>query len=97
MTKHFASVFFLTGVLLAAGCARERGQTKAPNPHTTGFSQAGVSLVLGEEWQSSNLASQHSLQPPTLTSQAGVIRVMLLPPDRSEPELVADVKQEVLL
>ena len=57
---------------------------------TSIFSQAGVSLVLGEEWQSSNPTTGHSLQPPTLVSDAGIIRVILLPPDRTEPDSVAD-------
>ena len=73
-----------------SGCARQRGNVKAANPRTMGFSQAGVSLVLGDEWQSSNPATGHNLQPPTLVSQAGVIRVILLPPDRAEPDAVAD-------
>ena len=79
------------GLLVSmVGCAREREKTKGANPHTTGFSQAGVSLVLGEEWQASNLTTAHSAPPPTLISQAGVIRVILLPTDRADPKVVAD-------
>ena len=54
------------------------------------FAQAGVSLVVGEEWQCSNVTSERALYPPTLVSQAGTIRVLLLPPDRSDPAIVAD-------
>ncbi len=88
------SVGLLVGML---GCAREREKAKTPNPRTMVFSEAGISLVLGEEWQFNNLsnpASRHSLRPPTLTSQAGVIRVILLPVDRADPEAVADGLRE---
>jgi len=81
------SIGLLAGIL---GCAREHEKVKAPNPHTTGFAQAGVSLVLGDEWQANDLAAPHSLKPPTLVSDAGVIRVILLPADRTDPEAVAD-------
>jgi hypothetical protein len=80
------SVGLLAGLL---GCAREREQTAIPNPRTLGFSQAGVSLVVGDEWQASDLTTPHNLKPPTLTGPAGVIRVILLPPDRTDPEVVA--------
>lgn len=83
----FVSIGLLAGIL---GCAREHEKVKAPNPHTTGFAQAGVSLVLGDEWQANDLAAPHSLKPPTLVSDAGVIRVILLPADRTDPEAVAD-------
>ena len=81
------SIGLLAGIL---GCAREHEKVKAPNPHTTGFAQAGVSLVLGDEWQANDLAVGHSLKPPTVVSDAGVIRVILLPADRNDPEAVAD-------
>jgi hypothetical protein len=81
------SIGLLAGML---GCAREHEKVKAPNPHTTGFAQAGVSLVLDDAWHADNLATPHSLQPPTLVSEAGVIRVILLPADRTDPEAVAD-------
>ena len=81
------SIGLLASIL---GCAREHEKVKAPNPHTTGLAQAGVSLVLGDEWQANDLAAPHSLKPPTLVSEAGVIRVILLPADRADPEVVAD-------
>ena len=90
MQLNWAGVVSIGLMASLLGCARERGKVKAANPRTTGFSQAGVSLVLGDEWQSSNPGNGESLQPPTLISQAGMIRVILLPPDRAEPEVVAD-------
>jgi hypothetical protein len=45
---------------------------------------------VGEEWQCHNADSGRGLYPPTLVSQAGSIRVVLLPPDRSDPAIVAD-------
>ncbi len=81
------SVGLLVGLL---GCAREHEKTAVVNPQTMKFSQAGVSLMVGEEWQASNVTEVHNMKPPTLVSQAGVIRVILLPPDRAEPEIVAD-------
>jgi len=90
MKAKFVGIVFAGLLLGLLGCAREREQVKVANPRTLGFSQAGVSLVLGEEWQLENLSPPHSLKPPTLVSPAGVIRVILLPPDRAEPESVAD-------
>jgi hypothetical protein len=81
------SIGLLAGIL---GCAREHAKVKASNPRTTGFAQAGVSLVLGDEWQANDPATSQGLQPPTLVSQAGVIRVILLPADRTDPEAVAN-------
>jgi hypothetical protein len=80
--------FLLSALLL--GCRPERIHTKPVNPRTMAFAQAGVSLVVGEEWQAQNANSDRSLYPPTLVSQAGSIRVLLLPPDRSDPAIVAD-------
>ena len=77
-------------VFLLVGCRPERLQTSIANPRKIPFTQAGVSLVVGEEWQCQNAPSDHSLYPPTLVSSAGRIRVVLLPPDRSDPEVVAD-------
>jgi hypothetical protein len=76
--------------VLVLGCRPERTRTSALNPHTLPFAKAGVSLVVGEEWQCRNVSSEHDLYPPTLVSQAGTIRVLLLPPDRSDPAVVAD-------
>jgi hypothetical protein len=76
--------------VLILGCRPERMQTKPINPRTMAFAQAGVSLVVGEEWQCHNVTSEHGLYPPTLVSPAGRIRVLLLPPDRSDPAVVAD-------
>jgi hypothetical protein len=84
---YIISIGVLAGLV---GCAPAREKTRAANPRTMGFSQAGVSLVLGDEWQANNSTSSHSAQPPTLVSPAGVIRVVLLPPDRAEPATVAD-------
>jgi hypothetical protein len=88
-----STVFLGVALLLAvwlSGCARERNHTKSPNPYTFTFAKAGVSLVVGDEWQSSNLDSAHPLRPPTLVSQAGRIRVLMLPPDCSDPGTVAN-------
>lgn len=65
-------------------------QTNAINPRTMSFNQAGLTLIVGEEWECQNVNSERSLYPPTLVSQAGKIRVLLLPPDRSNPTIVAD-------
>ena len=81
----------LLAAFLLLGCQPERLQTAAVNPRTITFAQAGVSLVVGEEWQCQNVNSDHGLYPPTLVSRAGKIRVILLPPDKSDPDTVADV------
>jgi hypothetical protein len=76
--------------VLLLGCRPERLQTTAVNPRTMAFTQAGMTLVVGEEWQCRNNNSERGLYPPTLVGPAGSIRVLLLPPDRSDPAVVAD-------
>ncbi len=91
MKWNSLSIAALLLAVLLLGCRPERMQTTSINPRTIAFAQAGVSLVVGEEWQCQNLNSDHGLYPPTLVSQAGKIRVVLLPPDQSDPASVADV------
>lgn len=88
-TRPLPLASLLLAVLLL-GCRPERMQTSSVNPRKIAFSQAGVSLVVGEEWQCQNILPDRGLYPPTLVSQAGSIRVVLLPPDRSDPATVAD-------
>lgn len=89
MKTNLVRVLSLGLAIAMFGCARQHEKTRVESSHKTGFSQAGVSLVLGQEWQS-NAAAPPGLRPPTLTSDAGIIRVVLLPQDRANPELVAD-------
>jgi hypothetical protein len=77
-------------MVLLLGCQPERPRTGPSHPRTLAFTQAGVTLTVGEEWQGKNFNSEHCLYPPSLVSRAGVIRVLLLPPDRSDPAVVAD-------
>ena len=88
-SKPFPIGSLLLAVMLL-GCRPERMQTTLVNPRTMAFTQAGLTLVVGEEWQCQNVSSERSLYPPTLVSPAGSIRVLLLPPDRSDPAVVAD-------
>ena len=90
MKRIFFTSALLVVTALLAGCARERHASTSSNARTMSFSQAGVALELGEEWQPKHMQSEHSLYPPTLVSDEGVIRVILLPPDRSEPGRIAD-------
>jgi hypothetical protein len=88
-SRSFPIASFLLVVLLL-GCRPERLKSKPANPRTMAFNQAGVSLVVGEEWQCQKADADHRLCPATLVSPAGSIRVLLLPPDRSDPAIVAD-------
>jgi hypothetical protein len=89
ITRLLPIAALLFSVLLA-GCRPERMQTAAVNPRKITFTQAGVSLVVGEEGECQNPHPDSALYPPTLVSRAGSIRVVLLPPDRSDPAAVAD-------
>ena len=71
------------------GCRPER-LAKSVAPHKMAFAEAGVSLVVGDEWQCRNVNSDRRLFPPTLVSDMGSIRVVLLPADRSNPDQVAN-------
>ncbi|MCX6923747.1 MAG: hypothetical protein NT154_11150 [Verrucomicrobia bacterium] len=77
-------------VVLLFGCRAERMETVSANPRKITFTQAGVSIDVGEQWECQNLTLEHSLYPPTLVSRAGSIKIVLLPPDRTEPAVVAD-------
>ena len=87
--KPFPVALLLLGVLLS-GCRPERMQTNLTNPRTMAFTQAGLTLVVGEERQCQNIHPESALYPPMLISPVGRIRVLLLPPDRSNPAIVAD-------
>jgi hypothetical protein len=80
----------MSAVVIAVGCRPERMLSSAGNPRSVSFTQAGVSLVLGKEWQPQGGVPDQGLYPKTLVSHEGSIRVVLLPPDRSDPEVVAD-------
>ena len=91
MKRSALSLAWLLPAVLLLGCRPERIQTTLINPRTVAFTQAGVLLVVGEEWQYQNVDSKRGLYPPTLVSPAGRIRVVLLPPDQSDAASVADV------
>ena len=84
---HFIS---LLAAALLVGCRPERMPATSSNPRSMSFKQAGMTLVVGEEWECQNVNPERSLYPPTLVGPAGRVRVLLLPPDRSNPEIVAD-------
>jgi len=65
-------------------------QTDGANPRKACFKQAGITLVVGEEWECEHVGAERDLYPPTLVGPAGSIRVVLLPTDRSDPAVVAD-------
>jgi hypothetical protein len=90
MKTSFSLTPCLVLATLLVGCRPERIQTSMVNPRKVSFTQAGVSLVVGEEWKGEDLGAVQGLYPPTLVSQAGRIRVVLLPPDRSDPDVVAN-------
>jgi hypothetical protein len=88
-TRRLTLAALLLSVLLV-GCRPERMQPSTANTRKVTFTQAGVSLAVGEEWECKNPHPDSALYPPTLVSPAGAIRVVLLPPDRSDPATVAD-------
>jgi hypothetical protein len=88
-TRAFPAALLVLAVLVP-GCRPDRLQTRPANPQKMSFAQAGVTLTVGDEWTCRHPESDRSLFPPTLVSRLGTIRVVLLPPDRSEPEIVAD-------
>ena len=90
MNARRCSVPSVLLVFLLLGCRPERIHTKASNPRQLAFAQAGVTLLVGEEWECRNVNFERGPYPPTLVSEAGSIRVMLLPSDRSDPDVVAD-------
>lgn len=64
-------------------------RARARPSHPITFSTAGVSLALESGWERKDLPSEHSACPPMLVNQADTIRVVLLPPDLSDPQSAA--------
>src|SRR5438128_5881921 len=80
-------------VILVA-CKKQAISTTAPGTGVVVFEGAGVSLAPGEDWKQIGRGSFTGAAPPgiclpTLTSKAGLIQVLLLPLERSEPQTAA--------
>jgi len=82
----------IAAVLVA--CKRQATDAIPPSTGAVAFEGSGVSLVPGDEWKQIGRGSFVGAAPPgvclpTLTGKAGLIQVLLLPPDRSDPQTAA--------
>jgi hypothetical protein len=81
------------GVVVVA-CKKQAGETTASGACVVAFEGAGVSLVPGVDWKQLGRGSFAGAAPPgvclpTLAGKSGLVQVLLLPPDRSEPQTAA--------
>ena len=87
------TILIIASVAIAAvlvGCGRQAPDTSPPSTRAVIFEGAGVSLVPGDEWKQIGRGSFTGAAPagvclPTLVGKAGLIQVLLLTPDRSDP------------
>jgi hypothetical protein len=82
----------LAAILVA--CDRQAVDTGSPSAGRVVFEGAGVSLVPGDEWQRIGRGSFSGPAPlgvclPTLAGRHGLIQVLLLPADQSDPRTAA--------
>ena len=80
--------------LVVVACKKKASDTTAPTPGVVVFEGAGVSLVPCDGWKQIGRGSFAGAAPPgvclpTLAGKGGLIQVLLLPPDRSEPQTAA--------
>lgn len=91
------AILLITLVAIAAvlvACRRQASDTSPPSPRAIIFEGAGVSLIPGDEWKQIGKGSFAGAAPagvclPTLVGKAGLIQVLLLTPDRSDPQTAA--------
>src|SRR6266850_3554988 len=88
-------IIALVGVaLIIVACKRQPGYAAPSSAGVLVFEGSAVSLVPGEDWKQIGKGSFAGAAPPgvclpTLAGKAGLIQVLLLPTDRSDPQTAA--------
>lgn len=94
MTSTMRDILLVAPAMILVGCQRQGGDGTTTSSDVVVFEGAGVSLVPGANWKQIGKGSFAGAAPagvclPTLAGPAGLIQVLLLPPDRSEPRTAA--------
>lgn len=79
---------------IGVACKRQEADTTTPSAGAVVFEGSGVSLIPGDDWKQIGRSSFAGAAPPgvclpTLAGKAGLIQVLLLPTDRSDPQTAA--------
>jgi hypothetical protein len=75
--------------LLVLAVACKRRTTVAQQAGDVIFARAGILLTVGEGWQRIDLDPGVPVCPPTLVSDAGMVRAMIFDANRPDPETAA--------
>ena len=74
------------GVVLVA-CNRQSTEATPPSSGAVAFSGSGITLTPGDGWKRIEVAAGPGQCPPTLVGTGGMVQVLVLPPDRSDPQV----------
>jgi len=94
--KPICLVVLVAVVVSLAACQRQPGESAPSNSGTVSFKGSGVSFIPGDAWKQVGSGDFAGAAPPgvclpTLAGKAGLIQVLVLPVDRSDPQVAADV------
>lgn len=84
MKHSIPLLVFIPATFLVVACDHQDNVSTLPTG-TVAFSGSGVTLTPGDGWKRIDIAAGPGQCPPTLVGKAGVLRVLVLPPDRSDP------------
>jgi hypothetical protein len=92
LARLVVALIAIAAVLVA--CERKAADATPSSPTVITFEDSGVSLIPGGEWKQIGRGDFSGAAPPgvclpTLVGKAGLIQVLLLPPDRSDPQTAA--------
>ena len=73
-------------VVLVA-CKRQSTEATPPPSGAVAFSGSGITLTPGDGWKRIEIAAGPGQCPPTLVGTGGMVQVLVLPPDRSDPQV----------
>jgi hypothetical protein len=82
--RSLVLALFLASISLTA-CKREEG-VGAVSDGTVTFAGSGITLAPGDGWKRIEIAAGPGQCPPTLVGKSEIIQVLLMPPDRSDPQ-----------
>ncbi|MBN9694087.1 MAG: hypothetical protein J0M24_27925 [Verrucomicrobia bacterium] len=79
-------VLIAVGVVIVA-CNRQSTEATPPSSGAVAFSGSGITLTPGDGWKRIEIAAGPGQCPPTLVGTGGMVQVLVLPPDRSDPQV----------
>lgn len=77
---------FALAVTLVA-CKRKSAEVAPTQSDFVAFAGSGLTLVPGDGWKRIEISAGLGQCPPTLVGTSGLIQVLILPPERSDPQV----------